>query len=236
MDGSRPGRGARRGRGSCEPKLPFDLDEMLRRIGEAVRPFPPAALFGLAERGHSTVFELLVACIISIRTLDETTLPTALGLFAAARTPEAMAALPEAEIDRLISASTFHPRKAAQIRAIARQAAEAGGLPCDSGRLMALPGVGIKCANLVAGIACGLPRVSVDVHVHRVTNRWGYLRTSTPERSTEELEARLPERHKVALNRLLVPFGKHLCTRLLPRCSVCPVLAWCRQVGVGAHR
>ncbi len=219
-------------------KRPFDIDEVMLRIGEAVRPYPKAAMFELAERGYATAFEQLVACIISIRTLDETTVPTSLGLFAAARTPQALAGLSEAEIDRLIAASTFHERKAGQIRAIARRvAAEPGGrLPCDAEWLLSLPGVGIKCANLVLGIACGQARASVDVHVHRITNRWGYVRTSTPEASTAALEALLPERYRVEINRLLVPFGKHLCTRLRPCCGGCVVFEYCRQVGVTESR
>jgi endonuclease III len=95
---------------------------------------------------------------------------------------------------------------------------------------------GPKCANLVLGIACGQPRIGVDVHVHRVTNRWGYVTAATPERSLAELERVLPERHHVAINRLLVPFGKHVCTGRAPRCSSCPVLDMCRQVGVTSQR
>ena len=84
-------------------------------------------------------------------------------------------------------------------------------------------------------IACGQAKISVDVHVHRVTNRWGYVRTTTPERTTLALERVLPERHRVPLNALLVPFGKHVCTGVAPRCSSCPVLDMCRQVGVTRH-
>src|SRR5689334_5942167 len=109
--------GSERARG----KRPFDIDDMLARIQEAVRPFPKAALFELAEDGFDSPFEILVACIISIRTRDETSLPVARRLFARARTPAAVAALPAAEIDRLIHPCTFHGPKAAQIREIARR-------------------------------------------------------------------------------------------------------------------
>jgi endonuclease-3 len=93
-----------------------------------------------------------------------------------------------------------------------------------------------KCANLVLGIAGGQHRVSVDIHVHRVTNRWGYVRTRTPEQTMEVLERQLPRRFRVEINNLLVPFGKHVCTGDLPRCSTCPLLSMYRQVGVKAHR
>jgi endonuclease-3 len=88
----------------------------------------------------------------------------------------------------------------------------------------------------VLGIACGQARIGVDVHVHRVTSRWGYIGQATPERTMLALEEKLPERYWVEVNRLLVPFGKHVCTGRLPRCSTCPVLDMCRQVGVEAHR
>ncbi|MGH2369581.1 MAG: endonuclease III domain-containing protein, partial [Chloroflexota bacterium] len=85
-------------------------------------------------------------------------------------------------------------------------------------------------------IACGQPRIGVDIHVHRVTNRWGYVQARTPELTMAALEATLPEKYWVEINRLLVPFGKHICTGTLPRCSTCPVLDMCQQVGVGTHR
>jgi endonuclease-3 len=86
------------------------------------------------------------------------------------------------------------------------------------------------------GDACDVKRVSADVHVHRVTNRWGYVNTKTPEATSQALETKLPERYWVEINRLLVPFGKHICTGRLPRCSTCLVLEFCQQVGVEAHR
>jgi len=219
-------------------KRPHDIDEMMDRIREAVKPYPKAALFELAEEGYRSLFEQLVACMISIRTLDEVTLPVARRLFARARTPQAMLALSPAEIDELIRASSFHERKAIQIHTLARRVVEefGGELPCDWDTLMSFNGVGIKCANLTLGIACGQLRVSADVHVDRVTNRWGYVTTTTPEATSQALEAKLPERYWVEINRLLVPFGKHICTGRLPRCSTCPVLEFCQQVGVSAHR
>ena len=219
-------------------KQPFDVDAMMARIERAVEPYPKAALFELAGRGYDTPFEQLVACMISIRTRDETTLPTAERLFARARTAAAMTRLSADDIDRIIGAATFHEAKARQIVEISRRVVEeyGGEVPCDNDVLQSFPGVGPKCAHLVLGIACGQTRVSADVHVHRVTNRWGYVRTSTPEQTMAALEERLPRRYWLDINRLLVPFGKHICTGRLPRCSTCPVLQWCRQVGVDAHR
>ncbi len=219
-------------------KKPFDIGLAVRRIRKAVKPWPKAALFELAENGFTTTFEQLLACIISIRTYDEVTLPVSRKLFERARTPSEISQLAYEELDALISPSTFHERKASQILAIAQRVLEEyeGDIPCDPEVLMSFSGVGPKCAHLVLGIACEEPFISVDVHVHRVTNRWGYVKTSTPEKTMVALGEKLPRRYWIEINRLLVPFGKHICTGNLPHCSTCPVLEMCQQVGVKAHR
>jgi endonuclease-3 len=224
--------------GSKAKKKPFDIDDMLRLIAAAVEPYPKAAMFELADLGYSSAFQQLVACIISIRTYDEVSLLGAQRLFKRARTAAAVAALRESEIDKLIYPATFHERKAAQIRAIARTVVEehGGELPCDRELMLSFGGVGPKCANLAMGVACGESVISVDIHVHRVTNRWGYVATRTPEKTIEALEAVLPRKYWIEINRLLVPFGKHICTGRLPKCSTCPVLEYCGQVGVTEHR
>jgi endonuclease III len=221
-----------------ERKKPLDVGLALRRIRTAVRPWPKAALFELAEDGFNSTFEQLVACIISIRTYDEVTLPVSRKLFARARTPAQVSELSYEELDALINLSTFHERKASQILTIARRALDEydGNIPCDPEVLMSFAGVGPKCAHLVLGIACGEPFISVDIHVHRVTNRWGYVQGSTPEKTLVELQAKLPRRYWIKINELLVPFGKHICTGNLPHCSTCPVLDMCQQVGVRTHR
>lgn len=219
-------------------KLPFDIDLALERIEDAVRPWPKAALFQLFEEGYTSTFEQLLSCIISIRTYDEVTLPVSRKLFARARTPSEVSRLSWEELDALINPSTFHERKANQILSIAAQVVERFGetLPGDRDVLLSFAGVGPKCANLVLGVACGTPVISVDIHVHRVTGRWGYIKASTPEKTLLALEAKLPEQHWIDINRLLVPFGKHICTGTKPRCSTCPVLDMCQQVGVVEHR
>lgn len=223
---------------SLGKKRAFDVDEAVRRLRVAVAPFPKAALFELATEGYTSVFEILVACIISIRTYDEVTLPLARGLFARARTPADVAGLSVEQIDELIRSCTFHEPKAATIRTIAQRTVnEYGGiLPCDRDTLLALKGVGPKCANLALGIACNLPLISVDVHVHRVTNRWGLVRTKTAVKTMAALQDQLPQANWVEINALLVPFGKHVCTGVKPACSTCPLLDMCQQVGVTSHR
>jgi endonuclease-3 len=219
-------------------KKPLDIGIAMTRIAAAIAPWPKAALFQLYEEGYTSAFLQLIACIISIRTYDEVTLPVSRALFERARTPAAMVDIPYDELDALISGSTFHERKASQILAIAHRVVdEYGGiLPCERDVLLSFDGVGPKCANLVLGIACGAPFISVDVHVHRVTSRWGYVQAATPEKALLALEARLPPPYWIEINRLLVPFGKHICTGKLPHCSTCPVLDMCEQRGVTAHR
>ena len=218
-------------------KRPFDVHEVVRRIRGEVAAYADAAMFELRDEGYASVFEQLVACILSIRTKDEVSIEAARRLFARARTPAAIAGLSPAAIDALIVTCTFHEPKARQIHEIARRTVEehGGELPCDAEVLMSFKGVGPKCANLALGVACGERRISVDIHVHRVTNRWGYVRTATPEATMVALEATLPHEYWIEINRLLVPFGKHVCTGVRPKCSTCPVLEYCRQVGVTEH-
>jgi endonuclease-3 len=216
----------------------FNIDEALSRIAAAVAPFPKAAMFELAEQGFDSPFEQLVACMLSIRTRDEVSVIAAPRLFAVARTPDALAKMPVDDIGELIRDVTFGPRKAEQIQEIARRVRDDynGALPCDAEAILAMPGIGPKCTNLVLGVACGEARISVDIHVHRVTNRWGYVAAKTPEKTMVALEAVLPEKYHIEINRLLVPFGKHICTGERPKCSTCPVLDMCQQVGVTSHR
>jgi endonuclease-3 len=225
-------------RGASMEKEAFDIDVVMGRIRKAVSPFPKAAMFELADDGYRSTFEQLVACIISIRTLDEVSVKAAQRLFARARTPDEMIRHSAEEIERLIYPCTFHERKAGQILAIARRVAQefGGTLPCDEALILSFSGVGIKCANLALGIACGEARISVDIHVFRVTNRWGYIKSTTPEQATEALMRVLPKKYWIEINKLLVPFGKHICTGNLPYCSTCPVLEMCQQVGVTRRR
>jgi endonuclease-3 len=219
-------------------KRPFDIHEVIRRIRLEVKRFADAAMFDLADRGFATAFHQLVACIISVRTLDEVSLPAALRLFDSAPTPQKLSRLGVRKIARLIKPASFYETKAVNIRELAQRVTEEydGKLPCDFEIMTSFRGVGPKCANLTLGIACGATEISVDVHVHRVTNRWGFVQTTLPKATRLALEEHLPRKYWVEINRLLVPFGKHVCTGRLPKCSICPVLEYCRQVGVTEHR
>lgn len=219
-------------------KKPFDVDEMLERIEAAVRPYPKAAMFELAEKGYASLFEQLISCIVSIRTLDETTIPISERLFAKARTPKELLKLKHEELESQLYGSQYPGQKAATMLGIAKTAVEEYGdeLPADYDKLIALKGVGPKCAKLALGVATQYPGISVDVHVHRVVNRWGFIQTKTPEKTMDALEERLQKKKWIDVNRLLMPFGKHICVLQAPHCSACPVLEYCRQVGVTRHR
>lgn len=201
-------------------------------------PYPKAAMFELYERGYTSLFEQLISCIISIRTLDETTIPLSEKLFSVARTPAALLELPPQKLEALLRGSQYPGQKAYTLLGIARAATEQyqGELPDDYIKLTALKGVGPKCASLALAVASGHSAVSVDVHVHRVTNRWGFVKTKTPEQTMEVLEEKVPRKKWTDINRLLMPFGKHICTGRLPHCTTCPVLSYCQQVGITTHR
>jgi endonuclease-3 len=217
---------------------PFDIDEVFRRLRKAVAGVPRAAMFDLHDRGYASPFEQLVGSLISARTRDETTIEVCLRLFAVARTPGAIAALDETTLARLLRGASFPEPKARDLIALSRRIVEEHGgvVPDTLEGLVAFHGVGPKIAALTLAVGFGRAAIAVDIHVHRVANRWGYVATSNPEQTLAALAARLPERYWIEINERLVPFGKSICTGIRPRCSTCPLLSMCRQVGVTAHR
>lgn len=216
------------------PASAFDIESAFVRLREVMAAYLRAAMFQLAEEGYNSPFEQLISCMISIRTYDEVSLPVSRQLFARANTAQTMSQLAVAEIARLISRSTYAERKAEQIWAIAQDIVQNnnGELPCDEAVMLSFKGVGPKCAHLALGIACQQPYISVDVHVHRVMNRWGYLQTKTPEKTTQALEATLPKAYWIETNRLLMPFGKHICKGQYPKCDRCVLSDMCPKIGI----
>lgn len=219
-------------------KESFDIDEVFHRLRRAVRDLPKAAMFDLRDRGYGSPFEQLVGSLISARTRDETTIAVCVPLFGVARTPEAMAALDEATLGKLLRGATFSETKARDIRSLSREIVERykGRVPDSLEELVAFRGVGPKIAALTVAVGFGQPALAVDIHVHRVTNRWGYVAASTPEKTLAALTAKLPRRYWVEINERLVPFGKFICTGTSPKCSTCLLLSMCEQVGVSHPR
>jgi endonuclease-3 len=197
----------------------------------------PTALAVIADRDRDP-FRVLIACILSLRTQDTTTGHASERLFAVAATPAAMLRLTPTRIERLIFPVGFYRTKARVIRGICRDLLGrfGGRVPDEIDALLTLKGVGRKTANLVVTMGYGRPGICVDTHVHRISNRLGYVRTRTPEQTEMALRAKLPRRYWIGYNDLLVSFGQNVCTPLSPRCSTCPVHALCRRVGVGKSR
>lgn len=183
-------------------------------------------------------FKVLIATVLSLRTRDETTAVAAPRLFAVADTPQTMVSLSSDEIAQLIYPVGFYRTKARDILAICQQliSHHAGDVPADMSQLLALPGVGRKTANLVLAIGFGIPAICVDIHVHRICNRWGYVTTTTPEETEQVLRQALPSAFWIAINGLLVTLGQQICHPTSPRCSHCPLRTVCAQRGVTRHR
>src|SRR5438552_13795145 len=182
---------------------------------------PVVAAVAHERRGPFAIF---VSCLLSLPTRDETTGPASRRLFRLARTPEALLRLSPRTIERAIYPVGFYRTKARTLRALARLLLERhrGGVPADLDALLALPGVGRKTANLVLTDAFGLPGICVDTHVHRITNRWGYVATRTPAATEMALRAKLPAGEWRGLNTLLVAFGQPICRPRSPHCRIGP--------------
>jgi endonuclease-3 len=179
-----------------------------------------------------------VACLLSLRTQDKTTGPAAARLFALADTPHAMLELSARTIERAIYPVGFYRTKARVILGLSRDLLDRfdGGVPDDIDALLTLKGVGRKTANLVVTLGFDKPGICVDTHVHRISNRLGYVRTRTPDETEMALRAKLPPRYWIGYNDLLVTFGQNVCAPVSPKCSVCPVARLCRRVGVRTSR
>jgi endonuclease III len=202
--------------------------------------FPDRPLPSVSEvaRRLNDPFRVLVATMISLRTKDEVTGPAAERLLAAAPTPTALADLPASRIARLIYPAGFYRTKAKNLRAAAGILVDGHGgrVPREMEQLLALPGVGRKTANLVRNLGYGLDGICVDTHVHRISNRLGWVRTKDPAGTEQALMEGLPRRYWIPINELLVRWGQAVCTPLSPWCSRCAVSRWCRRVGVGRSR
>ena len=183
-------------------------------------------------------FRILIGCVISLRTKDEVSYAATDRLFERASSPETMSKVRQATIAKLIYPAGFYNRKAEQIRQISRiLVAEYGGRVPDSlESLLKLPGVGRKTANLVVTLGFGKPGICVDVHVHRISNRLGWVETSHPDETEQVLRAILPRRHWIPINETLVRHGQQICKPISPICSICPIEADCPKTAVDRRR
>lgn len=181
---------------------------------------------------------MLISCLLSLRTRDETTLPASERLFARAATMQGMLDIPVADIQKLIYPVGFYKTKALRIHDICTDLIHrfGGKVPDDLEQLLTLKGVGRKTANLVLTEGFGKPGICVDTHVHRISNHLGYVKTRTPDETEFALREKLPRRYWIEYNALLVTWGQNVCKPISPVCSACPVERICRRVKVGISR
>jgi endonuclease III len=213
------------------------IGRIIARLRRLAPHWRPTALAEVGERARDP-FQVLIACLLSLRTKDKTTGPAAARLFALADTPGAMLGLRPRQIERAIFPVGFYRTKARVVLGVCRDLIERfhGRVPETIDELLTLKGVGRKTANLVVTQGFNKPGICVDVHVHRISNRLGYVRTRTPEKTEVALRDRLPRRYWIGYNDLLVSFGQNICLPVSPRCSRCPVGRWCPRVGVNRSR
>lgn len=213
------------------------IGRVLQLVRHAVRAWEPPALNKIAEESDDP-FRVLISCILSQQTKDHVTEAASARLYRLADRPETILALSERRIARAIYPVSFYRTKARTIREVSRTLLIrfAGRVPDSLEALLSLKGVGRKTANLVLTVGFQKSGICVDTHVHRISNRWGYVKTKTPEQTEMALRRKLPKRHWIYYNDLLVPFGQHLCRPISPFCSRCPVARWCARIGVTIHR
>ena len=213
------------------------IGRVLQLIRHAISAWEPPALNKIAEESHDP-FRVLISCILSQQTKDHVTEVASARLYRLADRPETILALSERRIARAIYPVSFYRTKARTIREVCRTLLTrfAGRVPDSLEELLSLKGVGRKTANLVVTVGYRKSGICVDTHVHRISNRWGYVTTKTPEQTEMALRQKLPKRHWIYYNDLLVPFGQHLCRPISPFCSRCPVARWCARIGVTIHQ
>ena len=209
--------------------------KILRR---EVRQWQEPVVGVVARESARDPFRILISCLLSLRTKDKTTSEASARLFALAHTPAGLLALSPRKIERAIYPVGFYRTKAKAIHAISRRLLDVHGgtVPRTIEELVMLPGVGRKTANLVVTVGYQRPGICVDIHVHRISNRWGYVRTKTPEETEGALREKLPKRYWITFNDLLVPYGQNLCQPVSPFCSRCKLIEMCDRVGVVRSR
>jgi endonuclease-3 len=216
------------------------VDKILKAvklIEQQVREFKIPWVTEVAEEDKDP-YLVLISCILSLRTQDKTTDEASRRLFKAARTPEKMIKLKAAYIQKLIYPVGFYRNKTKVVLGISKRLIEdfKGLVPKKLEDLLSLKGVGRKTANLVLGLGYKIQAICVDTHVHRISNRLGWVRTKEPEETEEALKKIIPKSHWIKLNTILVAFGQNLCMPISPYCSKCSACIFCGRIGVRSSR
>jgi len=214
-----------------------EIDKAVSILKEDIRRWKVPAL-GVVQEETRDPFQILISCVISLRTKDAVTEAASMRLFEKARTAETLAKLPIRTIERAIYPASFFRVKARTLRGVSRDILSrfGGKVPDTIEDLVSLKGVGRKTANLVVTLGFNKPGICVDIHVHRISNRWGYIKTRNPGESETALRAKLPKKHWIVYNDLLVPYGQNLCTPISPWCSRCRLEKMCGKIGVKTKR
>lgn len=211
------------------------FDEFNSALAALGKKLPAVSLVAVEKQDP---FSVLISTVISLRTKDDVTLNASQRLLSKAPTPQRMLELDEDSVAELIYPAGFYKRKASQIRQISQILVDKydGKVPDNVEELMALPGVGIKTANLTLNLGFGIDAICVDCHVHQISNRLGWIMTKTPEESEKALMKIMPKRFWIPLNELLVSYGQEICTSVSPKCSMCPENLRCPKIGVVRSR
>ena len=223
-------------KGSAKPGK-GDIHAIVATLREAVKGLQVPIVTEISRR-RCDPFDVLISTILSLRTKDYVTREASLRLLDKGRTPQELLSIPEEEIARLIYPVGFYKTKAGTIRQVCADLIEkyGGNVPDDLDELLKLKGVGRKTANLVITMGFGKEGVCVDTHVHRISNRLGYVQTKNPDQTEMELRKKLPRKYWIEYNDLLVTWGQNVCKPISPLCSTCRIKPYCPQVGVDRHR
>ena len=214
----------------------FNIVEGLKKLKKAVRKFRTPSVTVIAKKNDP--FAVLVSCIISLRTRDEVTELASARLFALAKLPAELLELSNAKIEKAIYPAAFYRNKTKSLKELCQVLVKeySGKVPDKLEQLLKLKGVGRKTANLTLILGHNKPGICVDIHVHRISNRWGYVKTKSPDETEMVLREILPKRFWKGYNDLLVSFGQNLCKPVSPFCSSCPVEDQCPKIGVNRSR
>jgi len=211
------------------------VSSVLTRLGRAIRGMEEPAVEKISADTREDPFQVLISTMLSAQTRDPVTHAASTRLFRAARTPRTMAALSRARIERLIYPVSFYRVKSRHVKDACRQIVErfGGRVPDTMKDLLTLPGVGRKTANLVLILShASRDNICVDTHVHRISNRLGWVRTRTPDQTEQALYRAVPRRFWPRVNLYLVTWGQNVCRPVYPRCRACVVSSLCPKIGV----
>ena len=214
----------------------FNIVEGLKKLKKAVRKFRTPSVTVIAKKNDP--FAVLVSCIISLRTRDEVTELASTRLFALAKLPAELLELSNSKIEKAIYPAAFYRNKTKSLKELCQVLVKeySGKVPDQLEELLKLKGVGRKTANLTLILGHNKPGICVDIHVHRISNRWGYVKTKSPDETEMVLREILPKRFWKGYNDLLVSFGQNLCKPVSPFCGSCPIEDQCPKIGVNRSR